>query len=289
MCAARTAFLPILLIALVGCDDARSPRVEPVRDFPEVGACFDARTTGTVRGTVVWQGPHPTVPPFEYRPKLESPAAERESFPNPNAPAVDVQTRGVANAVVFLRGVDLQRSRPWDHAGVFVEWTGKNLRIEQGNEPVGSAFARRGEPLTIKSGDDRLHILRAGGAAFFSLTFKESHRPRQRWLDANGVVELTSAVGHFWQRGYVFVDDHPYYARTDAQGRFVLPRVPEGTYRVVCWIPNWRVQEQERDPESALVRFVTFAPALELEQTVEVGRGAEATSQFRVEAKQFRP
>jgi hypothetical protein len=112
---------------------------------------------------------------------------------------------------------------------------------------------------------------------------------RQRRLDEKGLVELTSAVGHFWQRGYVFVDDHPYYTRTDSKGRFALPAVPEGNYRVVCWIPNWKVREQERDTESGLIRFVTFGRALELEQPVTVCPGSRPTLQFRVEEKLFRP
>jgi hypothetical protein len=289
MSAPRCIGFSLLLLSVAGCDAESPARVEPIRDLLEIGACFEAQATGTVRGRVVWQGPIPDVASFEYRPKLESPSAEREAFPNTNALAVDAESRGVANAVVFLREVDRKRSRPWDHAGVFVELMGKTLRLEQGNESVRTAFARRGEPLTINSTDSQLHVLRAGGAAFYSLTFMEPHKPRQRRLDQKGLVELTSAVGHFWQHGYVFVDDHPYYARTDSQGRFVLPRVPEGDYRLVCWIPNWKVKEQERDTESGLVRFLTFAPALELEQTVNVLPGSEPTVQFLVEQKLFSP
>jgi len=279
----------LLLLILTGCNEGRPAHIEPVPDFPLIGESFDPRASGTIRGEVVWKGPLPSVAPFEYRPKVQSPAADRQPYPNPNAPLVDGPSRGVGNAVVFLRSVDLKRSRPWDHAGVFVELSDKHLRLEQGHEQVRAAVARRGEPLTMKSSDDRLHIVRAGGAAFFSLTFTEPHKPRQRRLERKGLVELTSAVGHFWQRGYVFVDDHPYYARTDAQGRFVLPQVPTGNYQVVCWVPNWNVREQERDPETALVRFITFAPPVELEQPVNVVSESEPTLQFRVEEKMFSP
>ena len=42
-------------------------------------------------------------------------------------------------------------------------------------------------------------------------------------------------------------------------------------------------------PKSGVIRFVTFAPPLEMEQTVYVLPGSEPVLQFRVEEKAFRP
>jgi hypothetical protein len=279
----------LLFLALTGCDENRPVPSELPQDVTPLGGTFDPRDTGTIRGDVIWQGALPVVAPFEYRPKVQSPSAERQAFPNPNTPVIDGPSRGVGNAVVFLRAVNPLRSKPWNHAGVFVDVADKRMRLEQGHELVHSAFARHGELLSMVSSDDRLHIVRARGAAFFSLTFTVAHKSRQRRLDQKGLIEMSSGVGHFWQRGYVFVDDHPYYTRTDAQGRFALSQVPTGDYQLVCWIPNWKVREQERDPETAVVRFVTFAPALELEQAVNVLPQSEPTLQFRVEERMFHP
>jgi hypothetical protein len=163
------------------------------------------------------------------------------------------------------------------------------MHLEQGRESVKTAFARRGEQLTLKPSDDSFYIVRAGGAAFFSLTLTEPNKPRQRRLLEKGLVELSSAAGHFWQRGYVFVDDHPYYARTDEQGRFAIDQVPIGNYQVVCWLPNWKVRRIERDTETGLIRHVMFGQPLELDQTVNVLPEAEPTLQFRIELNMFRP
>ena len=38
-----------------------------------------------------------------------------------------------------------------------------------------------------------------------------------------------------WMGGYVWAFDHPYFAVTDADGRFELPNVPAGTWRLVAW------------------------------------------------------
>jgi len=72
-------------------------------------------------------------------------------------------------------------------------------------------------------------------------------------------------------RGYLFVDDHPYYARSDAEGQFVLPLVPAGRYELVCWMPNWLKARHERDPESGFVTRLFFQPPLCVTQTLTIG------------------
>jgi plastocyanin len=40
---------------------------------------------------------------------------------------------------------------------------------------------------------------------------------------------------HSWMRGWVVVAEHPFYAITDADGRFALPGLPPGRYTVRVW------------------------------------------------------
>src|SRR5581483_10541286 len=40
---------------------------------------------------------------------------------------------------------------------------------------------------------------------------------------------------HHWLRAYVRTFDHPYFAVTDAQGRFEIKSAPVGTWRLVVW------------------------------------------------------
>jgi hypothetical protein len=137
------------------------------------------------------------------------------------------------------------------------------------------------------SREGQFHALHAGGAAFFTLTFPDPDRPRKRRLPSRGLVELSSAAGYYWMRAYLFVDDHPYYTRTDAQGRFHFDRVPPGRYEVVCWHPSWVEKGHDRDPETSLVCRVFFREPVQRPRQVELAPRGSASVEFTLSAADF--
>jgi hypothetical protein len=40
---------------------------------------------------------------------------------------------------------------------------------------------------------------------------------------------------HPWERSFILVFDHPYFAVSDRQGAFALPHVPPGRYTLTAW------------------------------------------------------
>jgi hypothetical protein len=253
------------LLAALGCGGVPPPtQDDSPRPAEEAGTEFDPTTAGTIRGQVTWHGAIPTVMPFDVMPNPLAGEAlqKRQLRPNPNAPQIEGRTKGVANAVVFLRGIDPRRGKRWDHPRLQVEQRDGQFHLLQGNADSHCGFVRRGDAIAMVSRDRFFHSLHAGGAAFFTLTFPDPGRPLQRPLNEKGLVELTSAAGYYWMRAYVFVDDHPYYTRTDAEGRFVLAQVPPGRYEIVCWMPSWVKARHERDPESGAISRLFFHPAV---------------------------
>lgn len=53
-------------------------------------------------------------------------------------------------------------------------------------------------------------------------------------FDQPGLVKLYCNI-HEKMMGYILVLGNPYFAMTDAQGRFTIPDVPPGTYKAVSW------------------------------------------------------
>jgi hypothetical protein len=284
--ARRIALAVILLVCVnLGCTEAR-PQGEKWTARPAEAKTdqFNPATAGTIRGRVTWHGDIPSVLPFEIppNPQANEVLRQRQVRPNPNAPLIDPRTRGVGNAVVFLRGLDPAGGRRWNHAPVRIEQRACELHILQGNVDSAYGFVQRGESLEMVSRDRVLHSLHAGGAAFFTLTFPDPGEPLARSCREKGIVELTSAAGYYWMRAYLFVDDHPYYARTDQEGRFTLTEVPPGTYELACWLPNWKEARHERDPESGMISRLFFAPPIEEVLPIELHTGDSRSVDFEV-------
>jgi hypothetical protein len=286
--------LPALLclpwLPLSGCtDDSAPPPPLAVPVSKDAGNSFDPSAAGTIRGQATWAGDLPVIPPMRGWTDVapDSSAAKHHVEPNPNAPRIDPVTKGIGNAVVFLRGVEPRRGRPWDLPPVRVEQRGCRFFVHQGEAAAREGFARRGETVEMVSTEPVFHALHATGAAYFSLAFPDPGRPRRRALDHPGIVELTSAAGFFWMRAYLFVGEHPYYTRTDADGRFVLRQVPPGRYEAVCWLPDWHEASHERDPETSLVMRLTFRPPVEHVEAVEVVPSGTHALEFAWSLKDF--
>jgi hypothetical protein len=255
-----------------GCDAPKPAQPEPTPPAPSIRTSFDPSTARTIAGRLTWNGATPRAPAFEIMPNPLSGVIlqQRQQRPNPNLPTIDPATHGLAGAVVFLRGVDPARAKPWDLPAVCVEQRDCQIRISQGSESWQIGFVHNGDEIVMVSRDPWLHALHVGGAAYFTLMFPDPDQPIRRKLNTSGLIELSSNVGYFWMRGYLFVDEHPYFCRTDRHGRFTLAGVPPGAYRLVAWLPNWKVARQERDPESGLVSRISFGAPLEIETPINV-------------------
>ncbi len=286
---ARSAFrsrilLFFILIGVAGCGTQAAPLyplAEKPAPPPELGARYDSSSTGSIRGRVVWSGALPESHSFRDAGVYPGSFADPYDFRNRLVPRIDDKGKGVSGAVVFLRKVDPERSRSWHLPPVRIEMKGGSIDVVQEGAHL-AGFVHAGDAIEMVSIGQEIESLRARGAAFFTLPFPKPNKPLQRSLGQTGLVELSSAVGNFWARGWLFVVEHPYYVRTDESGRFALDRVPDGTYELVCWMPDWRVERFERDPETFAVARVWFRKPMEKSMTVRVERGQAASVQFTV-------
>jgi hypothetical protein len=294
---ARTVAMSLFALmagaAFYGCEESRLPvyfdAEQSSASSATAAVAFDPATAGSIAGRVTWEGAVPQVPPFRapVSPLSEQPIGPKLLWPNPHAPVVDVKSGGIAGAVVFLRGVDPARSRPWNYAPVCVAVRDCRFHVLQGDSDTLTGFVHRGDNVTIVSEDDRFQSVQARGAAFFTLTLPDRDCPHERVLDQTGVVELSSNAGQFWMRAHLFVADHPYLTRTDAQGHFSLEGVPPGDYEIGCWLPDWHEATHERDGETALYSRMTFRPSVVKLRDVSVGRLAWQRVDFAYGAGDF--
>ncbi len=212
-------------------------------------------------GTVTWAGEIPTVPLVNGLVRNGT-GSKWGDVPNHFAPRIDANSRGVAGAVVWLTGIDPAKAKPWPYPPLTVEARDFHIRAIQGEKPNPVGFVRVGDEVTLTSADAEYHMIRARGATTFTLAFPKPNVPARRTLDRAGHVEFTSGTGYFWSAADVFVCEHPYFAVTDAAGKFRFDHVPPGEYEVVTWLRNWRLLSADRDPETGRTMRLTFAEPL---------------------------
>lgn len=293
-----TANVPTRLLLLValpcgaaGCGTQAAPLhpLEPAQGSPAaLGTEFDPGRVGAIRGRVTWVGAVPDSHSFRDARVAPPYTAARHDSLNPHVPRIDEASRGVAGAIVFLRWVDPSRSRPWNLAPARVAMADGTIGImEDQSGPHVAGVVRRGDAVEMVSTTPKPEMLRARGAAFFTLAFPDAGRTLERSFDRAGVVELSSGAGNYWARAWLFVADHPYYVRTSADGTFRLDQVPDGSYELVCWMPNWRTGRFERDPESTRASRLWYGPPLEKCMSVRVERGEVTDVRYEVGAGDF--
>ncbi len=281
----------LALLLLVGCDNnSPAPVVDEASPRPaDAGSLFDPTTAGSVQGRVLWEGKLPGVPLFQAptSPRTEQRGSELLNWPNPNVPRIHPKTRAVEDAVIYLKGVNPKKARPWDLDPAIVEMRDYQFRILQGKHAKQTGFVRLGDVAEIISRQEVFHAVHANGAAFFSFLYPDPDRTVKRRLNEAGLIELTSAAGYFWMRSYLFVSDHPYITRTDSQGRFDLAKAPPGEYEVVCWLPNWREHHHDRDPETCYWTRLYFREPLEISQKISLANRESKGITFTISEMQF--
>jgi hypothetical protein len=254
--------------------DTSDPATRPE---PVLASAFDPAKTGQIAGRVTWNGPIPATPGFVYGVPVENGMGFTfRTAENPNRPQIDSESRAVAGAVVYLRGIAAEKARPWDLPPVAVEVGDGRISVCQGDRRNRVGFVRCGDAISVSSNESRYHVLRGRGDGFFSLSLPDANQPVSRTLPKPGRVELSSGSGLYWARADLFVTEHPYYQVTDAKGQFRFEHVPEGDAELVVWLPGWEAAKLERDPDSTTVTRQSYTPPVERVTAVKINRAGPA-------------
>jgi plastocyanin len=96
---------------------------------------------------------------------------------------------------------------------------------------------RAGTELTLINSDRVLHNVHGnqGPITVFNMAMPIKGQRLPTKLTRPGLVRLQCDAGHTWMNAWIFVADHPYYAVTDAGGRFQIGDVPPGDYALELW------------------------------------------------------
>ena len=186
-----------------------------------------AAQAGSIKGTVLFEGEAPDQPKLERDAEKKCPADKTDE--------AIVVTKGKLRDVL----VRVKNGTAGTHAApataVVIDQTG----CMYSPRVVGIVA---GQKLSVKNSDNTFHNV--WGQLAGKDLFNKQQAPKSADLALNpskaaagDVVELKCGI-HPWMKGYVVVQDHPFFAVTTADGKFEIKDLPQGTYELEAWHPE---------------------------------------------------
>lgn len=192
------------------------------------GGAYEAMTVsngGTIAGKVTFAGAIPAKQKLQITKDVNVCGKE----PHYKEDLVVSGDKSLANVVVSIADISKGKS---------IDTMGDSFVMDQN----GCVFKPHvtmlpaGVPCTILNSDGILHNIH---------TYSEKNPPinvaqpgfkkrMSQTFDEPEIIRVACDV-HNWMCAYIVVTGHPYYAKTDANGKFELSNVPAGTYTVEYW------------------------------------------------------
>jgi plastocyanin len=228
-----------LVLAMVVSGCGRGAPEQPTTEIPPAPPAADQPATSTangyevttvadggiIGGTITVSGAIPQLPPRQ-------PSKDPQvcgTAPRPSEKLVVSRSGGLKNAVVMVEGIKRGKAIP---AAV------QNALLDQKNceyLPHVQVMALNSE-IKLKNSDPILHNVQffQDDNSLFNIAQPVQGQENNRKMEKAGVVYVECAV-HGWMQGNVVIVDNPYYAVTDNNGKFSIPDLPPGNYRVKIW------------------------------------------------------
>lgn len=138
--------------------------------------------------------------------------------------------KSVYNAVVYL--ADIAKGKAWPAQAKPPEVDNVKCKFEPHIQVI------RAGKLDVVNSDPMLHNTHGyyGRRTAFNLALPNKDQRIPVELTRAGQVRIDCDL-HGWMEGWIYVVDNPYYALTSADGKFTIPEVPAGTYKLVVAHP----------------------------------------------------
>lgn len=120
--------------------------------------------------------------------------------------------------------------------------------------------AQVGQQVVIRNSDPLLHNVRAEALInemFDVGTPVQGVEVKRTFATREVMVPFKCSV-HPWMNAYLGVLEHPFFAVSDAQGRFAIGNVPPGTYTLEIWHERLGTQTQQVIVEPQTTRDLSF-------------------------------
>lgn len=212
-----------------GCNSSKSATqdaAEGTRSIDNSVTLHQARPAAIIEGTVRVRGNVPLLPPLKTSEAVAKVCGARIQ----DRTLIVGEAGGLANAIVSLASaVSPPESGSSPRQPALVD--------QRGCEYLPPVLAlRAGTEIEIRNSDPLLHNVRANNSSpLFNFAMPVQGLKVRKQLPPSPITIHLACDVHPWMHGVIRTFDHPYFAITDAQGRYRIPDVPSGKKKIVFW------------------------------------------------------
>ena len=197
-----------------------------------------ASLAADITGVIKLDGPQPKRPPLPLTPESRK-LYEGKPYPRDEVELVSVKGE-IKNVFVYIRkGLPAGKTYPAPKKPALLDQKRSMFRPRIQGLFVGQDFAMR-------NSDPIIHNVRSLSQENrpFNIAQPAGTPDRlKRFSDKEGPIELRCDY-HRWMRAFIFVMEHPFFAVTDAQGRFTIKNLPPGEYMLATWHESFGENKQ---------------------------------------------
>lgn len=184
-----------------------------------------AESTPALRGTVRFEGPRPERKPIP----MDEPSRKLHETQPMDESILVSESGGLANVFVYVKNPPPGEYKPPTKPAI-IDQQGSIFRPRvQG--------LRVGQQLLMKNGDPFIHNIRSLSRKNrpFNIAQPANSPDREKvFEEPEGPITIKCDF-HRWMEAHFWVMDHPFFAVTDAEGNFAIPKPPPGDYELAAW------------------------------------------------------
>jgi len=231
----RASLLALALVFAVGCEEKKeTPPPAPAAPTtpaapasgaaaaPASGAAALPADRGDVKGTVVVTG---KIPAMEDLKRNSDAFCAKKQMKDESV--VAGKKGELANVVVHINGLPAA-APPAEKATISQDDCMYRPRVQGVVD---------GQRLEIRNGDPVLHNVHTyeGARTLFNVAQVPGTPNIEKTFTQNGVMLKFKCDVHQWMTGYVWVQNNPWFAVSDKDGKFEIKDVPVGTWDIEAW------------------------------------------------------
>jgi plastocyanin len=193
-----------------------------------VNAATPQSGTGMLSGRILFDGeqiPPQTPIPIQTDPQVCEKHGHGGYFPAEDY-VIDPQTRGIRYVIVSLKGDAVRKWKDTPRKDFVLD--NRNCRFEPH-----VALSTVGSTIEVKNSDDVYHTTHLYGPGGFQFNpgLRTKGESEKTPLTRPGMY-IVKCDRHGWMSAVIRVDDHPFHAVTDEQGRYEIKGIPPGKHQV---------------------------------------------------------